>query len=371
MDDAKLLDKIQGCLMGVLIGDAMGMPWENLTAEEIKFKTLNQGVKDFCSAFSRTDSGADLKAGDTTDDWALTYACAASMCRRRGFDPHDLALAHITELERSLAGWGKTTEQGVRQLQEYFLTQGKSGRSPLDPPLSLPGRGSGNGVAMKVAGVVCPMAAFTDPRVMDEQLLFSTGITLDNLRENVLALGRLTHSDVQASAAAYGVAQIILDCLFDHPRAVEGTRENAAFFHVFKIFNSTELLGKETLPGSKFSRRVQLLIDHNLLFGSIDGLITQINNRSHCLESVPFAIAVFLRHSTNFEGGILEAVNAGGDTDTVAAMVGSMIGARVGLSGIPERFRKYSAEFDRALTLGSRIMRQGQLLRRNPLEHTL
>ena len=53
--------------------------------------------------------------------------------------------------------------------------------------------------------------------------------------------------------------------------------------------------------------------------------------------------------------GILEAVNAGGDTDTIAAMVGAMIGCNVGLEGIPEEWLRFRPEFQKALMLGEQL----------------
>jgi ADP-ribosyl-[dinitrogen reductase] hydrolase len=43
-------------------------------------------------------------------------------------------------------------------------------------------------------------------------------------------------------------------------------------------------------------------------------------------------------HSHNFEQGMLEAVNNGGDADTIGAITGSLLGAEYGFSKIPERW---------------------------------
>ena len=53
-------------------------------------------------------------------------------------------------------------------------------------------------------------------------------------------------------------------------------------------------------------------------------------------HSVPVALHAWLRNAGNLETAIEEVVACGGDTDTVAAIAGSIVGAGVGRAGIPE-----------------------------------
>lgn len=55
----------------------------------------------------------------------------------------------------------------------------------------------------------------------------------------------------------------------------------------------------------------------------------------YVFDTVPAALAVCARHRGDFRGAVLAAIGMGGDTDTVAAIVGGIIGARVGENGIP------------------------------------
>ena len=52
-------------------------------------------------------------------------------------------------------------------------------------------------------------------------------------------------------------------------------------------------------------------------------------------HSVPVALHAWLRNAGNLETAIEEVVACGGDTDTVAAIAGSIVGAGVGRAGIP------------------------------------
>ena len=49
-------------------------------------------------------------------------------------------------------------------------------------------------------------------------------------------------------------------------------------------------------------------------------------------------------------GGLQEILSAGGDTDTSGAIVGAIIGARVGKDGIPEEWRNRILEWPRTMT---------------------
>jgi ADP-ribosyl-[dinitrogen reductase] hydrolase len=53
------------------------------------------------------------------------------------------------------------------------------------------------------------------------------------------------------------------------------------------------------------------------------------------LHTVPCVIQTWLRHQDDFGSGVQEIILAGGDTDTTAAILGGIIGARVGKAGIP------------------------------------
>jgi ADP-ribosylglycohydrolase len=55
-------------------------------------------------------------------------------------------------------------------------------------------------------------------------------------------------------------------------------------------------------------------------------------------HTVPVAIHIWLRRQDDYRGALIEAVRLGGDTDTVAAVVGALVGTRVGKEGIPDEW---------------------------------
>lgn len=63
-------------------------------------------------------------------------------------------------------------------------------------------------------------------------------------------------------------------------------------------------------------------------------VIQVLGNGVLAAESVPLAIFV-LQNSTSFEDGVVNAIRFGGDTDTIGAMVGTLLGALHGDVAIP------------------------------------
>ena len=59
----------------------------------------------------------------------------------------------------------------------------------------------------------------------------------------------------------------------------------------------------------------------------------------YILHTVPVALHAALFHPGDFRAAVLSAVACGGDTDTVAAITGGIVGAHVGPLGIPTEWK--------------------------------
>lgn len=65
------------------------------------------------------------------------------------------------------------------------------------------------------------------------------------------------------------------------------------------------------------------------------GIATRLGSDITALGSVPVSVALFLSNPDEIGEAMASAVEIGGDTDTVASMVGAIAGARVGEAGLP------------------------------------
>src|SRR5262249_35355692 len=66
-------------------------------------------------------------------------------------------------------------------------------------------------------------------------------------------------------------------------------------------------------------------------------------------HTVPVALYAWLRYPDDFRTAVQSAIRCGGDTDTVAAISGSLVGIRVGKAGIPEEWLRGVIDWPRSM----------------------
>ena len=80
---------------------------------------------------------------------------------------------------------------------------------------------------------------------------------------------------------------------------------------------------------------------------------------SHVCHTVPIVIQVWLRNQNRYTQGIKEIIYLGGDTDTTAAILGGILGASVGTSGIRQKWLDNIIDFPCSIkwikSLGKRL----------------
>jgi ADP-ribosylglycohydrolase len=78
-------------------------------------------------------------------------------------------------------------------------------------------------------------------------------------------------------------------------------------------------------------------------------------------HTVPMAVHIWLRRQSDYRGALIESVRLGGDTDTLAAVVGALVGTRTGKEGIPAEWLRDLWEWPRTIgwmeLLGARLAR--------------
>ncbi|MFA6526547.1 MAG: ADP-ribosylglycohydrolase family protein [Candidatus Buchananbacteria bacterium] len=338
MDKAKIeptkLEKIIGSFLSVLIGDAMGMPWEIMTHKEIMFATRGRGVSGFSRPRqTKIHDTMYLEAVQFTDDYQLTRAVVISLIRSGGFNLIDCIKAHLDELEKSDCGFGSSTKKNLLVLKELFAHL-EPGMLPVLPKgEDLLGKGAGNGIAMKVA----PLAIYYH----DDQ---------DELFEVIRKLGSVTHRDPQAYLSAYLVARFI-STVYNESIGF-GTKEelkNQIQEITSDLFCETIVRGADLFNGNMSQLQYNMMQLGNLVqSGRINDPRTvaeTLGTGCYCANSIPFSIAMALRHMTDLRAAIIETINQGGDTDSNASMVGAIVGANLGVMAIPEEWRNFRPEY--------------------------
>jgi ADP-ribosylglycohydrolase len=300
------MDRAMGALLGVAIGDAMGMPSQTLSAEEIQ--ALYGEIVDFRDAAPDQPVSAGLKAGTITDDTEQSLLLARHLIRREGaFDNRDWARS-LMDWERDIRArglndlLGPSTKRALEALSRGVDAE-EAGR-----------RGTTNGAAMRIApvGIATPL----EP--------------LEAFVEAVFATCRLTHNTSEAIGSAAAVAAVI-------SAGVSGANFEQALPAALAAARIGERRG--TPPkGAWISERIAGALawsEGRSGRAAAESVAKEFGVSVAAIESVAtaFAIAKLAGHDA-WRAAILSA-NIGDDTDTIGAISAGMCGACQGAAALP------------------------------------
>ncbi|MBW7881293.1 MAG: ADP-ribosylglycohydrolase family protein [Caldilineaceae bacterium] len=300
---ALLVDRAAGMLAGVAIGDALGMPAEFLTAEQIRarygsIETLISPAPDHPHHL--------LRAGSVTDDTDHTLMLAELMLDHGQIESNQWA-------ERLLA-WSQTPRVqenrfvGPSTLRALATLQ--AGK-PLD---ETPRGGTTVGAAMRVAAlaIACPNPA--------------------DLIEQVVASCAITHYTNRAISGAMAMAFALSETLRDS--AVPDTVAHAA--------QEGAVVGRKYGDWSwtpAIERRIEYVmrwVRNDPEKAVLARLQDLIGVDLYPEQLVPNAIGLALLARGDPWKAMKWAANLGGDTDTLASMAGSICGGLNGLAAFGE-----------------------------------
>ena len=71
----------------------------------------------------------------------------------------------------------------------------------------------------------------------------------------------------------------------------------------------------------------------------------------YAFQTVPVAIYASVKHRNDFRSALTDAIRCGGDTDTVAAITGALVGCHLGLDGIPSEWISHLIDWPRSIGL--------------------
>lgn len=288
-------------LLGTAIGDALGVPFETHLVNNPHL--VNWDGKTFVGSKHH-----QLEPGQYSDDTQMSLMVAESLIQHQGFNPSDLSQRYVDWIVSGRArGYGKTTLLAV-----HNLMQGKHWTES-----GIPGS-YGNGTAMRAAPI---------------------GVYFRDDLEQVIDVCKIdsaiTHASEEAEAGSIAIA---LAAALAAQNDMEDLLERI----------------HSVLPDSKVKSTIYSLgslIDANHIPAA--SALRVLGTKADVRETVPAALYCFLKFD-NYHDAILAAIRAGGDTDTTAAIVGALFGAKLGMKGIDRSF--YTVEdFDRLLELDSQL----------------
>lgn len=300
-------DCVRGALLGTAVGDALGMPIEGLSHQNVR--TYYKGIKEYRADEER----GDLAEGQWTDDTQLTFALARAFSGNADAWPERAAEQYVALLPEARR-WGPTTTAAVEALQDgaSWEASGDAER-PTD------------GAAMRAAA----------PGLWWSRADASPKKALAALRP-VLAV---THAHPAALAAGLGQAFAVRYAAQARPDAFD----TDAFWEELVRF-TTWAEGELAPPGENADRRCSKRL--RTLSGSLHQGAMPLDLRDlcdgagvHADEAWPLAVGMFARTPHLIEAAFLSTVNVGGDADTTGAMCGALLGALHGWDAFPDEWR--------------------------------
>lgn len=286
-----LRDAMAGVLLGGMVGDALGLPYEGLSRKRVRRLTATTLKHRFVWGY-----------GMVSDDTEHTVAVALSLAAYWQDAP-----AFERALGWRLRWWFARLPAGVGMATARAIIKLWLGFSPARSGVY----SAGNGPAMRAA--IIGVALGAAPLVMK-----------DRLRRSTL----MTHSDPKAYVAALAVAQAAY---------ISGIAKEVTF-DCFEAGFKGLLAGEDNTAVNEFLsllKAVKDFIDKPVDdFTAALGLSCGVSGYSY--HTVPVVLLLWFKYPNDYEKAISEVIRLGGDTDTAAAILGGIIGAGVGKAGIPK-----------------------------------
>ncbi len=286
-------DRVQGVLLGLACGDALGRPVEFNSASAI---SAEYGQLDEMVGHGTWNQ----PAGTITDDTEQARCIAASLVEQQRFDPADIADRFVAWFDSNPFDIGQMTRQSLRQLKQGYSWE-EAGQAVWED--SVEGQNAGNGSVMRCAPLAIPYA--TD---------------WDRLAEVSRQSSRITHADPRCTAGCAVLNLTLAGLLQDVDAPLRDALEYVGPTAPDELVAALRPLTREDSPD-------------------------QLETSGYVIHSLQTALHDALG-ADNAEKAIVTAVNRGGDTDTIGAITGAVAGARFGASGLPDRWIEMIDEAD-------------------------
>ncbi len=303
-------------LVGMAVGDALGMPFEKPD------NTVHPDLSGFDGKY-RAGTWHKLPPGHWTDDTEMAVCLSESLIAKGTYDIHDVAARYCAWAEGTPHGMGGTTKTAMQLLREGF-SPFETGQTFSDV------HKVGSGTAMRIPplGWVCRDSGNPTQR--------------QKLVDWTAQDSRITHNHSEAWAASLAVSTAM---------RLHKVRNAAAWLRL--IADQVSLDVPVSLVGERLFHASTCLTNRMKPEDLIDcGVMGRRGNSWQITVSALYCAAYYWDY---FDAAVFAAVCLGGDTDTRAAITGGIMGARVGLDRIPIYLRDGLLKYEMLVGLDEQL----------------
>lgn len=301
-------DRIGTMLYAVALGDSLGNTSEGLLPHE---RTRRYG---HITGYLPTRHAGGQERGVPSDDTQLTFRTVQHLLRLGDLCPEqlgdDLSDGAIFGIGRAMTAWLARREAGL-------------------PWTTCGVQSSGNGALMRIAPVLLPHLQEPSPRLWADAVLATM----------------VTHNDAAAIACSVAWVHILWSLLtlpegyrIAPPWWLERFAEAAATIEGATLHRPRQ--GPlRSYTGPLWAFTVQQAGAAQAMDVPVRNTGAAWGSGAYLLETMPTVLAILMRHSHEPERAMGVAVNDTKDNDTIAALVGSALGALHGSRWIPAAWR--------------------------------
>jgi ADP-ribosylglycohydrolase/protein-tyrosine phosphatase len=285
-----------GAALGAAIGDAMGHPTEFVRSlDEIRARFGPNGVEGY-ALFDERDG---VRFAPYTDDTQMAEAVMRPLLS--GLAAGEDLDGVLDRMARAFVAWSVRPQGGHRA----------PGRACLDGCAAL-----ARGVAPREAGGPRAGGCGSVMRAYPFGLVFSDDLA--RAEQWAVEHSRLTHGDPIALAACAAMAVATAMAVGGaEPAAIARAMVEAAGRHSA----GTSAMIADAVAEARDG------VPPEVTLGRLEGWAAH--------EAIAAAAYVFVRHPDDARAAILEAANTIGDSDSIATLVGALVGARLGSHALP------------------------------------
>ena len=303
-----------GALAGLALGDALGMPTQEMSPEQIR--AVYGRITGLVDGDASQPYAPGMPAGSTTDDTYQALALASFLGRDEGSSAGTVTL-ELGGFARELLNW----EEWMKAQGSLDLL-GPSSKAALErvrlgeDPLRVRGMGTTNGAAMRVTPVGIAVST-DDPEAFADSVWSTCQLT------------HATHQGFQSAALVAAAVSMGID--WDTPSPSDMT---TLLWKAVTYVDSLPERGAWTPdPDVVAATRRAMQLVANPASSSLECLIDQVGTSVASAQAIPMAFALLARDPS--PQALLDAANIGGDTDTIGAIAGAILGAAVGVEVLP------------------------------------
>ena len=257
-----------------------------------------------------------MPAGSVTDDTEQALLVASLLVRGRGSSSGRVAL-DAGEFAHALLAWEDSMiERGSLDLlgpsTKAALERVRAGEDPL----SVGGAGTTNGAAMRVTPIGIAMST-ADPEAFADAVWSSC---------------QVTHATRQGFQSAALVAAAV-SMGIDTARSTTPDLRSLLWKALSYVDSLPERGAWTPDPDVVAATRRAMQLVANPASSSLECLVEQVGTSVASAQAIPMAFALLARDPS--PQALLDAANIGGDTDTIGAIAGAILGAALGVEVLP------------------------------------